>query len=104
MPDLEAAKERIKELENQLEDACRKLEEQEDEQKQKYLRTYAQGQEDAKLGNERQVGREISTNFWWLFPVLQILEQAHSNTSRISVPELLEQLQDTQRELDNIKV
>lgn len=32
------------------------------------------------------------------------MERAQHSPSRISVPELLKQLQDTQRELDNVKV
>lgn len=55
MPDLESAKDRIKELENQLEDASRKLEEQEDKQKQIYLKMYCKGQEAARLEHETQV-------------------------------------------------
>lgn len=55
VPDLEAAKERIKELEQQLEDACKKLEQQEDKQKQTYLQMYNQGLAAAKLEQEKKV-------------------------------------------------
>lgn len=86
VPDLDAAKERIKELEQSLDDACRKLEESEDKSKQMYLQMYRQGQQAAKLEQEKHVN-----------------ELAASSPSRISVPELLHQLQVTQEELDNVK-
>ncbi|XP_017786516.1 PREDICTED: myosin-11 isoform X2 [Nicrophorus vespilloides] len=86
VPDLDNAKDRIKELESQLEDALRKLEEQDDKHKQVYLQMYAQGQEAAKVEREQQV-----------------MELAQQMPTRISVPELLQQLQVTQTELENIK-
>lgn len=55
MPDLDVARERIKDLELQLDEASRKLEEQEDKQKQLYLQMYSQGQEAARLEHEKQV-------------------------------------------------
>lgn len=55
VPDLDAARERIKELETQLEEACQKLEQQEDKQKQTYLQMYTQGQAAAKLEQEKKV-------------------------------------------------
>lgn len=55
VPDLEAAKERIKELEQQLEEACQKLQQQEEKQKQMYLQMFNQGQEAARLEQEKQV-------------------------------------------------
>lgn len=87
MPDLDNAKERIKELEVQLEEALKKLEEQEEKHKQIYLQMYAQGQQAAKMEREQQV-----------------VELAQQVPSRISVPELLQQLTVTQAELENIKV
>lgn len=87
VPDLEAARERIKELEGKLDEACRKLEEQSDKHKQMYLEMYKQGQEAARLEHEKCV-----------------LEAAQQSPSRVSVPELLHQLQVTQNELENIKV
>lgn len=56
VPDLETAKERIRELEQQLEEACRKLEQQEEKQNQMYLQMFSQGQEAARLEHEKQVG------------------------------------------------
>lgn len=55
VPDLEAAKERIKELEQQLEEASEKLQQQEEKQKQMYLQMFNQGQEAARLEQEKQV-------------------------------------------------
>lgn len=55
MPDLDAARERIKELELKLEEASRKLQERDDKQKQMYLQMYSQGQEAARLEHEKQV-------------------------------------------------
>lgn len=55
VPDLEAAKEKIKELEQQLEDASEKLQQQEEKQKQMYLQMFNQGQEAARLEQEKQV-------------------------------------------------
>ncbi|XP_018327955.1 uncharacterized protein LOC108738852 isoform X2 [Agrilus planipennis] len=86
VPDLEAARERIKELEQQLEDACKKLEEQEQKHKEGYLKMYAQEQEAAKTEQDKQV-----------------TELALKKPSRLSVPELLHQLQVTQQELENVK-
>jgi len=85
VPDYDNAKERIKELEVQLEEVSRKLEDQDDKSKQMYLQMYAQGQEAAKMEREKQ-----------------ILELAQI-PSRVSVPELLQQLQATQTELDNLR-
>lgn len=54
VPDLEVAKQKIKELEQQLEEACKKLEEREGAHKQMYLQMYNQGHEAAKLEHEKQ--------------------------------------------------
>ncbi|KAF5270687.1 hypothetical protein FQA39_LY01425 [Lamprigera yunnana] len=86
VPDLDSAKERIKELEEQLEEACKKLEEEENKHKENYLKMYNQGIEAAKLEHDRQV-----------------LEKATVCTSRVSVPELLHQLEVTQNELEKVK-
>ncbi|KAF5291443.1 hypothetical protein FQR65_LT01754 [Abscondita terminalis] len=86
VPDLESAKERIKELEEQLDKACKKLEEEENKHKEHYLKMYNQGIEAARLEQNRQV-----------------LEKAEASTSRISVPELLQQLEVTQNELERVK-
>lgn len=84
VPDLEAAREKIAELEQHLDEACRKLEEQNDKHKQMYLQMYQQGQEAAKMECEAQ-----------------IMDQP---PSRLSVNDLLHQLQVTQTELENVKV
>ncbi|XP_050302282.1 protein quick-to-court isoform X2 [Anthonomus grandis grandis] len=86
VPELDAAKERIKELELQLEEASRKLEEQEDKAKQTYLQMYSQGQAAARLEQENAV-----------------MEIARHHPTRVSVPELLNELQITKNELENIK-
>ncbi|XP_018570332.1 myosin-9 isoform X2 [Anoplophora glabripennis] len=86
VPELETAKERIKELEQQLEEASKKLEEQEEKAKETYAKMYTQGQEAAKVERENMV-----------------MELAHQNPSRVSVPELLQELQVTKNELENIK-
>ncbi|XP_049826578.1 protein quick-to-court isoform X2 [Aethina tumida] len=86
VPELDTARDRIKELEVQLEEASKKLQEQEDKQKQSYLQMYNKGQEAARLEHENR-----------------LMELAHQNPSRISVPELLQELQVTKNELENIK-
>ncbi|CAH0564642.1 unnamed protein product [Brassicogethes aeneus] len=86
VPELETARDRIKELELQLEEASTKLQEQEDKQKENYLQMYNKGQEAAKLENENT-----------------LMELAHQNPSRISFPELLQELQVTKNELEKIK-
>ncbi|KAK9696393.1 GRIP domain [Popillia japonica] len=86
VPELECARERITELEKQLDDACKKLQEQDEKHKQTYLQMYHQGQEAAKIEQEQRV-----------------MDLAIQNPSRISVSELLQQLQSTQSELDNLK-
>ncbi|XP_044272437.1 myosin-11 isoform X2 [Tribolium madens] len=86
VPELDLAKSKIKELESQLEDACQKLAQQEEKQKKTYLEMYQKGQEAANLERENRV-----------------IEIAKQGPSRISVPELLEELQVTKNELENIK-
>lgn len=55
VPELDTARDRIKELEVQLEEASKKLQEQEDKQKQSYLQMYNKGQEAARLEHENRV-------------------------------------------------
>lgn len=86
VPDYEQAKERIRELEKQLEDLQRRLQEHEEKQKKMYLHMYTKGQEAERMAHAEQV-----------------LEFAHRAPSRVSVPELLQQLQNTQDELENIR-
>ncbi|KAJ3624969.1 hypothetical protein MTP99_018556 [Tenebrio molitor] len=86
VPELDLAKEKIKELESQLEEACHKLTQQEEKQKKTYLEMYNQGQEAGRLERENKV-----------------MDIARQGPSRISVPELLEELQVTKNELENIK-
>ncbi|CAH1708211.1 unnamed protein product [Chironomus riparius] len=78
MPDYEQAKERIRELERELELLQQKFTEQEDKSNKMYLHMYAKDQE--------QAGPSTSTA-----------------VARISVPELLHQLQVTQDELENLR-
>ncbi|XP_059618837.1 protein quick-to-court isoform X2 [Phlebotomus argentipes] len=86
VPDYEQAKERIRELEKELEVLQAKLREQEDKQNKMYLHMYAKGQEAERLSHADQV-----------------MEFARQAPKRVSVPELLQQLQVTQDELENIK-
>lgn len=55
VPDYEHAKERIRELEKQLEDLQRKLVEHEEKQKQMYLHMYQKGQEAERIARADQV-------------------------------------------------
>ncbi|GAB0086802.1 uncharacterized protein DMENIID0001_009850 [Sergentomyia squamirostris] len=86
MPDYDQAKERIRELEKELDALQLKLREQEDKQNKMYLHMYAKGQEAERLSHAEQV-----------------MEFARQAPKRVSVPELLQQLQVTQDELENIK-
>uniref|UniRef100_A0A1Y1NAG1 GRIP domain-containing protein n=2 Tax=Photinus pyralis TaxID=7054 RepID=A0A1Y1NAG1_PHOPY len=85
VPDLDSAKQHIKELEQQLEDACKKLEEEEKKHKESYLQMYNKGQEAAKFEHVRQISMTAEGN------------------TRVSVPELLHQLEETQNELEKVK-
>lgn len=60
VPELETAKERIKELEQQLEEASKKLEEQEEKATDTYAKMYTQGQEAAKLERENVVSCKLA--------------------------------------------
>ncbi|ERL85962.1 hypothetical protein D910_03377 [Dendroctonus ponderosae] len=62
VPELDSAKEKIKELELQLEEASRRLEEQEDKAKQTYLQMYSQGQAAARLEQENADVEYASTS------------------------------------------
>ncbi|XP_030383544.1 uncharacterized protein LOC115631051 isoform X2 [Scaptodrosophila lebanonensis] len=87
VPDYEHAKERIRELEKQLEDLQRRLVEHEEKQNKMYLHMYQQGQEAERLTRADQA-----------------LELAHRQPdSKVSITELLHQLQSTQDELENIR-
>ncbi|XP_055381663.1 protein quick-to-court isoform X5 [Condylostylus longicornis] len=87
VPDYEQAKEKIRELEKQLEDLQQKLLEHEETQKKMYLHMYQKGQEAERIARAEQ-----------------IMEIAHRQPNRVSIPELLQQLQSTQDELENIRV
>ncbi|KAJ9601349.1 hypothetical protein L9F63_000487, partial [Diploptera punctata] len=84
--DYDRAQDKIRELEKDTESLRKSLEEQEDRHKSMYLKMYMKGQEAAKFEHADQV-----------------LEFAHRAPSRVSVPELLQQLQVTENELENIK-
>lgn len=93
-PSLDAAEARAKELEAEVEALRTELAEQKDlladqeeRNKQMYLKMYSKGQEAARIEQADQV-----------------LEQAQKNPSKVSVAELLQQLTSTQAELENIKV
>ncbi|XP_046867060.1 protein quick-to-court isoform X2 [Drosophila willistoni] len=87
VPDYEQAKQRIRELEKQLEDLQRKLIEHEDKQKKMYLHMYQQGQESERIARADQA--------------LELAQRQPD--SKVSINELLQQLQSTQDELENIR-
>lgn len=107
VPDYEQAKERIRELERQLEDLQQKLQEQEDKQNKMYLHMFAKGQEAERIQHADKVivyATRWIDYFNFVYPP-QVMEIAQSpSSSRVSVPELMQQLQVTQNELENIKV
>ncbi|XP_017763123.1 PREDICTED: uncharacterized protein LOC108552934 isoform X2 [Eufriesea mexicana] len=92
-PSVDAAEARARELEAELESVKAELTEQktllndqEERNKQMYLRMYAKGQEAARLEHSDQIS-----------------EYAHQTTPKVTVAELLQQLTITQAELENIK-
>ncbi|XP_012241864.1 uncharacterized protein LOC100749917 isoform X1 [Bombus impatiens] len=92
-PSVDAAEARARELEAELETVKTELSEQkallneqEERNKQMYLRMYAKGQEAARLEQADQ-----------------IYEHAHQTPPKVTVAELLQQLTITQAELENIK-
>lgn len=87
VPDHEQAKERIRELEKQLEELHAQLQDQEDKANKMYLHMYAKGQ-DTDIPPQT---------------VDQALEMARQSPNRVSVPQLMQQLQVTQEELENIR-
>ncbi|XP_045500535.1 protein quick-to-court isoform X1 [Colias croceus] len=87
LPNYEQAKERIHVLEKQLEEASRQLQDEENRQRAMYLQMYNKGLEAAKFDLEKEGEQEGS----------------QSQMSRVSVEELLEQLQITQTELENVR-
>ncbi|KAH8392326.1 hypothetical protein KR215_006028 [Drosophila sulfurigaster] len=87
VPDYEHAKQRIRELEKQLEDLQRKLIEHEDKQNKMYLHMYQQGQEAERISRADQA--------------LELAQRQPD--SKVSINELLQQLQSTQDELENIR-
>lgn len=84
--DYDRAQDKIRELEKDTESLRRSLEEQEERHKSMYLKMYMKGQEAAKFEHADQV-----------------LEFAHRAPARVSVPELLQQLEVTENKLENIK-
>ncbi|KPU73850.1 uncharacterized protein Dana_GF15721, isoform G [Drosophila ananassae] len=87
VPDYEQAKQRIRELEKQLEDLQRKLMEHEEKQNKMYLHMYQQGQEAERITRADQA--------------LELAQRQPEN--KVSINELLHQLQSTQDELENIR-
>ncbi|KAL5281551.1 hypothetical protein ACFFRR_005113 [Megaselia abdita] len=86
VPDFEQAKEKIRELEKQLGDLQVKLHENEEKQNKMYLHMYQQGQESERISRADQA-----------------LEIAYRTPNKVSINELLHQLQSTQDELENIR-
>ncbi|XP_032519084.2 protein quick-to-court isoform X1 [Danaus plexippus] len=87
LPNYEQAKERIHILEKQLENASKQLQDEESRHRTVYLQMYNKGKEAAKFELDKEIDPEPST----------------SQLSRVSVEELLEQLQITQTELENVR-
>ncbi|XP_076383227.1 GRIP domain-containing protein quick-to-court isoform X1 [Megalopta genalis] len=92
-PSVDAAETRARELEieleavkNELAEQKSVLNEQEEKNKQMYLKMYAKGQEAARIEQADQ-----------------ILEHAHQKPPKVSVAELLQQLTVTRAELENVK-
>ncbi|XP_070160542.1 protein quick-to-court isoform X2 [Polyergus mexicanus] len=92
-PTVDIAETRVRELEAELEAVKTELSEQkallseqEERNKQMYLKMYAKGQEAARIEQADQ-----------------ILVQAHQSPPKVTVAELLQQLTVTQAELENIK-
>ncbi|XP_057671906.1 protein quick-to-court isoform X1 [Diorhabda carinulata] len=85
VPELEEAKERIKELEHQLEEASKKLEEQ-------IAETAKTAKSEELLNRSEELVKHHN----------KIVELAQ-HPSRVSVPELLKELQVTRNELENIR-
>ncbi|XP_050682273.1 protein quick-to-court isoform X2 [Leptidea sinapis] len=89
LPNYEQAKERIHVLEKQLEDASKQLEDEENRQRSMYLQMYNKGLEAAKFDMDKKC--ETAG------------EPSQSQLGRVSVEELLDQLQITQTELENVR-
>ncbi|CAK1586995.1 unnamed protein product [Parnassius mnemosyne] len=87
LPNYEQAKERIHILEKQLEEASKQLQHDESRHSAMYLQMYNKGMEAAKF----EVDKETET------------DTVQGQLSRVSVEELLAQLQITQTELENVK-
>ncbi|KAI5642125.1 hypothetical protein NE865_05817 [Phthorimaea operculella] len=87
LPNYEQAKERIHTLERQLEEVSKQLQDDDSRHKSMYLQMYNKGMEAAKFEIDRD--SEASTS--------------QGPVNRVSVEELLEQLQITQTELENVR-
>lgn len=86
MPDYEQARERIRELEKELERLQSQLNMQEDKSNKMYLHMFA-----------KENATELNSN------IPNVTDIVQPSTSRISVPELMQQLQVTQDELENLR-
>ncbi|XP_066992581.2 protein quick-to-court isoform X2 [Anabrus simplex] len=84
--DYDHAQDKIRQLERDNESLRKSMEEHEERHKNMYLKMYLKGQEAARFEHADQV-----------------LEFASRAPGRVSVPELLQQLQVTEQELENIK-
>lgn len=100
-------------MEKQLDELQKKLDEQEDKQNKMYLHMYTKGQEAERLAHSDKVmqfalshtnHQNCYINIWNNRIQFQVLEYAQQGPSRVSVPELIQQLQVTQNELDNLRV
>ncbi|KAJ2945650.1 hypothetical protein O0L34_g482 [Tuta absoluta] len=87
LPNYEQAKERIHMLERQLEEVSKQLQDDDSRHKSMYLQMYNKGMEAAKFEIDKD--SEASTS--------------QGPVNRVSVEELLEQLQITQTELENVR-
>ncbi|XP_052743574.1 protein quick-to-court isoform X2 [Bicyclus anynana] len=86
LPNYEQAKERIHVLEKQLEDASKQLQDDDSRHRAIYLQMYNKGKEAAKFESDKEEP-----------------EPSTSQLNRVSVEELLQQLQITQTELENVR-
>ncbi|XP_041982029.1 uncharacterized protein YGR130C isoform X2 [Aricia agestis] len=87
LPNYEQAKEKIHSLEKQLEEASKQLQDDDSRHRAVYLQMYNKGMEAAKFELEKEGDPEAGP----------------SQLNRVSVEELLEQLQITQTELENVR-
>lgn len=80
VPDYEQAKERIRELERQLEDLQQKLQEQEDKQNKMYLHMFSKGQEAERIQHADKVNKWVRILSNWFLKIC-VYFAGHGNRS-----------------------